>query len=143
MTTEFTPLASTIGGAMIGLSAVLLMAFHGKIAGISGIGARLFPPYQDSKLGERMVFILGLVAAPGLYALVTGAAAPMNISGSTGVLIAAGLLAGFGSVLGNGCTSGHGICGLSRLSVRSLVAVIVFMLTAIITVYVVRHVIGG
>jgi uncharacterized protein len=143
MTTEFTLVASAIGGAMIGLSAVLLMAFHGRIAGISGIGARLFPPYRDSKLAERLVFILGLVAAPGLYAVVNGAAAPMNISGSTGVLIAAGLLAGFGSVLGNGCTSGHGICGLSRLSVRSLVAVVVFMLTAIVTVYIVRHVIGG
>jgi uncharacterized protein len=137
--TEFTPLASTIGGAMIGLSAVLLMAFHGKIAGISGIGARLFPPYDDAKLLERVLFIAGLVLAPLFIAFLTGAPSVIDISTPTTLLVVAGLLVGFGSVLGNGCTSGHGICGLSRLSVRSLVAVAVFMAFAIVTVFVTRH----
>ncbi len=142
MTTEFTPLASTIGGGMIGLAAVLLMAVHGKIAGISGIGARLFPPYEDTKFSERLVFIFGLAAAPWIISVLTGARTVMEISASTGVLVLAGLLAGFGSVLGNGCTSGHGICGLSKFSTRSLVAVAVFMATAVVTVFVTRHVMG-
>ncbi len=139
MTTEFTPIASAIGGAMIGVSAVLLMATHGRIAGISGIVVRMFPPYLDKDAGGRFMFILGLVAAPLLYATLTGTWAAMTIAASTGVLIAAGLLVGFGSIWGNGCTSGHGICGLSRLSVRSLVAVATFMTTAIITVFIARH----
>jgi uncharacterized protein len=143
MATDFTPLASTIGGAMIGLSAVLLMAGHGKIAGISGIGARLFPPYQDSKLSERLVFIAGLAAAPFLISVLTGQIIAVEIATSPYMLVVAGVLAGFGSVLGGGCTSGHGICGMSRLSVRSFVAVAVFMVTAIITVFVVRHGMGG
>jgi uncharacterized protein len=143
MATEFTPVASAIGGGMIGLAAVLLMAFQGKIAGISGIGARLFPPYVDSKLPERVVFLFGLAAAPFVISILTGAQAVMNVSATTGILLIAGVLTGFGSVLGGGCTSGHGICGLSRLSVRSLVAVLVFMATAIVTVFVTRHVIGG
>jgi uncharacterized protein len=141
MTTEFTPWASLIGGCMIGVSAVLLMATHGRIAGISGIAVRMFPPYLDKDATGRMLFILGLIAAPLLYAALTGAWAPMTITGSIGMLIAAGLLVGFGSVWGNGCTSGHGICGLSRLSLRSFVAVAVFMTTAIITVFITRHMI--
>ncbi len=141
MTTEFTPLASLIGGAMIGVSAVMLMATHGRIAGISGIAVRMFPPYLDKDALGRIVFILGLIAAPFLYATMIGAWAPMTITGSSGVLIIAGLLVGFGSIWGNGCTSGHGICGLSRLSMRSLVAVATFMTTAIITVFITRHLI--
>jgi uncharacterized protein len=139
MVTDFTPVASSIGGAMIGASAVLLMATHGRIAGISGIAVRMFPPYLDKDAAGRLLFIVGLVAAPMLYATLTGAWAPMTIAGSSGALVAAGLLVGFGSVWGNGCTSGHGICGLSRLSVRSLVAVATFMTAAIITVYFTRH----
>jgi uncharacterized protein len=137
--TEFTPLASTIGGAMIGLSAVLLMASHGRIAGISGIAVRMMPPYLDKDALGRVLFILGVVLAPIVYATVTGAWAPMSIAGGTGLMVIAGLLVGFGSIWGNGCTSGHGICGLSRLSVRSLVAVATFMTTAIITVFITRH----
>lgn len=139
MTTEFTPFASAIGGAMIGASAVLLMATHGRIAGISGIAVRMFPPYLDKDAAGRVMFILGLVAAPLLFSLLSGGWAPMTIAASSGLLVAAGLLVGFGSVWGNGCTSGHGICGLSRLSVRSLVAVATFMAIAIITVFIVRH----
>jgi uncharacterized protein len=138
--TEFTPLASTIGGAMIGLAAVLLMATHGRIAGISGIAVRMFPPFLDRDAVGRVLFILGLIAAPLLHATVTGSWAPMNISGGIPLMIAAGAIAGFGSVWGNGCTSGHGICGMSRLSARSIVAVGIFMTTAIITVYVTRHI---
>lgn len=139
MTTEFTPFASLIGGAMIGVSAVLLMATHGRIAGISGIAVRMFPPYLDKDAAGRVLFILGLIAAPMVYAAVTGAFAPMTVAASSGLLVAAGLLVGFGSIWGSGCTSGHGICGLSRLSIRSLVAVATFMTTAIITVFIFRH----
>jgi uncharacterized protein len=137
--TEFTPLASSMGGAMIGAAAVLLMASHGRIAGISGIAVRMFPPFMDKDATGRVAFILGLVAAPVLYAALTGAWAPITIVGGAPVLVVAGLLVGFGSVWGSGCTSGHGICGLSRLSLRSLVAVVTFMATAIITVFVTRH----
>ncbi len=139
MMTEFTPFASTIGGAMIGASAVLLMATHGRIAGISGIAVRMFPPYLDQDATGRVMFILGLVAAPLLYATLSGGWAPMTIAGSSALLVVAGLLVGFGSIWGGGCTSGHGICGLSRLSFRSLVAVATFMATAIITVFIIRH----
>jgi uncharacterized protein len=139
MLTEFTPVASTIGGIMIGLAAVALMATHGRIAGISTIAVRMFPPYLDKETTGRIAFIIGLVAAPALFATVTGVWAPMTISGNTATLIAAGLLVGFGSILGNGCTSGHGICGLSRLSKRSFAAVAIFMAAAIITVFITRH----
>ena len=139
--TEFTPLASLIGGDMIGVSAVLLMATHGRIAGISGIAVRMFPPYLDKDSLGRIVFILGLGAAPALYATFNGSWAPLTISADSKMLVTAGLLVGFGSVWGNGCTSGHGICGLSRLSLRSLVAVVTFMATAIITVYITHHLI--
>jgi uncharacterized protein len=136
--TDFTPLASLIGGAMIGLAAVLLMASHGRIAGISGIAVRMFPPYLDKEAGGRIAFVVGLVVAPLLYATVTGAWAPMTISSNLTPLAIAGVLAGFGAVWGNGCTSGHGVCGLSRLSVRSLASVITFMAVAAITVYFAR-----
>lgn len=139
MTTEFTPWASMIGGALIGMSAVLLMATHGRIAGISGIAVRMFPPYFDSLAQRRVLFILGLLAGPLLYKTVGGNWPPLTIAADTPTLLVAGLLVGFGSVWGGGCTSGHGVCGLSRLSKRSFIAVGVFMATAAITVYVTRH----
>jgi uncharacterized protein len=139
MTTEFTPWASLIGGAMIGLASVLLMLTHGRIAGISGIAVRMFPPYLDDGSKGRAVFVLGLIAGPLVYAVLAGGRAPLDIDNTPVMLVIAGLLVGFGSVWGNGCTSGHGICGLSRLSVRSLVAVCCFMATAMITVYITRH----
>ena len=137
--TSFTPVASLLGGALIGLSAVLLMWATGRIAGVSGIAARLFPPYEDRELAGRLAFVVGLVAAPLLVLLVTGRLPAQTIAATTPVLIIAGLLVGFGSVWGSGCTSGHGVCGLSRLSVRSLVATITFMATGIATVFVIRH----
>jgi uncharacterized protein len=138
--TQFTPLASLIGGALIGLSAVGLMLFQGRIAGISGIASRLLPPYGDSALAGRIAFVGGIVIAPLAYFATTGGLPPQTVEVGALVLVIAGLLVGFGSVWGNGCTSGHGICGLSRFSLRSLVAVLVFMATAVATVTVVRHV---
>lgn len=137
--TSFTPIASLLGGALIGLSAVLLMWATGRIAGVSGIAARLFPPYEDGELAGRLAFVAGLIAAPVLVRLVTGSLPAQTIAAGTPMLIVAGLLTGFGAVWGSGCTSGHGVCGLSRLSVRSLVATIIFMATGVATVFVIRH----
>jgi uncharacterized protein len=141
--TEFTPLASLVGGMMIGLAAALLMLLQGRIAGISGIAGRLLPPYEDGALASRLGFVLGLVAAPLVAAAIAGDGIEQQVSANLPLMVAAGVLVGFGSVLGNGCTSGHGVCGLSRLSQRSFVATGIFMATAFATVYVVRHVIGG
>ncbi|AWC24070.1 putative transporter component [Aminobacter sp. MSH1] len=141
--TEFTPIASTVGGVLIGLSAVLLMAWDGRIAGISGIAARLLPPYLDGALLSRLGFVLGLVAAPLAYAAISSTDVVQTVSSNLPLMALAGLLVGFGSVYGNGCTSGHGVCGLSRLSLRSLVATLTFMATAFATVFAVRHVLGA
>ena len=137
--TPFTPMASLLGGALIGLSAVLLMWATGRIAGVSGIAARLFPPYEDREFAGRLAFVAGLVAAPILVRIVSGSLPVQTIAAGTPVLIVAGLLTGFGAVWGSGCTSGHGVCGLSRLSMRSLVATITFMVTAMVTVFLMRH----
>lgn len=137
--TSFTPIASAAGGALIGLSAVLLMALKGRIAGVSGIASRLLPPYEDREFAGRLAFVAGLVAAPVLVWLATGRFPAQTIEAGTPILLVAGLLVGFGSVWGNGCTSGHGVCGLSRLSMRSLVATATFMATAILTVFVMRQ----
>jgi uncharacterized membrane protein YedE/YeeE len=139
VTTSFTPLASVIGGALIGLAAVMLLAFTGRVAGVSGIASRLLPPYEDKEFAGRLAFVTGLVVAPLLVWLVTGSLPHQSIQAGAAVLVIAGLLVGFGSVWGNGCTSGHGVCGLSRLSMRSLVATVTFMATAIVTVFLVRH----
>lgn len=138
--TQFTPVASLVGGALIGLSAVLLMWLNGRIAGVSGIAVRLFPPYTDSELPGRVAMITGLVVAPLVYGLVAGSIPVPTIASSLPLLVIAGLIVGFGSVWGNGCTSGHGVCGLSRLSVRSMVATVAFMATAIATVFITRHI---
>jgi uncharacterized membrane protein YedE/YeeE len=139
--TEFTPAASLIGGALIGFASVLLMVFKGRIAGVSGIVVRLFPPYDDGELFGRIAFLVGLIGAPVLVGYLAGTLQSQTVTATAPVLLVAGLLVGFGSVWGNGCTSGHGVCGLSRLSMRSVVAVCTFMGTAIMTVFLVRHVI--
>ena len=141
--TEFTPLTSLIGGAMIGLSAVLLMAWEGRIAGISGIAGRLLPPYRDGAFLSRLGFVVGLIAAPLLAVAITGREIVQTVPSNLPLMIMAGLLVGFGCVYGNGCTSGNGVCGLSRLSLRSLVATLVFMATGFATVFLARHVIGA
>lgn len=136
-------IAAIAGGVLIGLAAVLLMAAAGRIAGVSGIVARLLPPYSDDQAVARLAFLVGLLLAPLLYAFASGNAVPIDIAASTPVLVAAGLLVGFGAVRGGGCTSGHGVCGIARLSPRSLLATGTFMATGIATVFIVRHVIGG
>ncbi len=128
---------------VIGLSAVLLMLLEGRIAGISGIAGRLLPPYRDGAFLSRFGFVIGLVAAPFAMMALTGDAVEQTVSSNIALMVAAGLLVGFGTVWGSGCTSGHGVCGLSRLSARSLAATVVFMATAIVTVFLVRHVIGA
>jgi uncharacterized protein len=139
ITTPFTPIASLIGGALIGLSAVMLMALTGRVAGVSGIAARLFPPYADHEFAGRLAFVAGLVVAPVVMLIATARLPVQTIQANTTILILAGFLVGFGSVWGNGCTSGHGVCGISRLSLRSVVATITFMAVGILTVFVARH----
>jgi uncharacterized protein len=139
---NFTPLSAAIGGALIGLSAVLLMLLTGRIAGISGIFGGLLNSGSNDK-GWRMAFIAGLILAPLISGAIGYAMPAPKLPSSWIVIIAAGLLVGFGARLGGGCTSGHGICGVARLSVRSIVATAIFMLTAIATVAVTRHVLGG
>lgn len=137
--TEFTPIASLLGGGLIGVAAVMMMAATGRIAGVSGIASRLLPPYADAAFAGRLAFVLGLVATPLFVWFAAGEAPAITIDAGPGLLVVAGLLVGFGAVWGNGCTSGHGVCGLSRLSLRSLVATLTFMATAIATVFVMRH----
>lgn len=136
--TTFTPVPALLGGALIGSAAVAMMAVSGRIAGVSGFASRLLPPYADGAFAGRAAFVLGLVLAPLLFAGLAGAQAPV-IRLPPGLVAIAGLLVGFGAVWGNGCTSGHGVCGLSRLSLRSLVATVTFMATAMATVFVMRH----
>jgi hypothetical protein len=143
MPTTFTPLSALAGGALIGLAAVVLMASTGRIAGISGIAARLLPPYTDDAVLGRLAFIAGIVVAPFAVMAVTGAPVAQTVPTNLWLMAAAGLLVGFGSVFGSGCTSGHGVCGLARLSPRSIVATLVFMASAVATVFVARHVVGG
>ena len=138
MPTEFTPVSALLGGMLIGLAATLLYAGIGRIAGISGILNRALE--QRSERGWRVAFLLGLIAAAGLWFACNGIAPRTGFP--LGWLLLAGLLVGFGTRLGNGCTSGHGICGLARLSKRSLIAVLVFMGSGVATVYLLRHVLA-
>jgi uncharacterized protein len=136
----FDPVSALAGGALIGLAAVLLMLLNGRIAGVSGIlGAAL----TGDDRGWRVAFLIGLVAAPLLLGAV-GRPLPMPwMPSSFAIVIAAGLLVGFGTRLGGGCTSGHGVCGIARLSPRSITATLVFMATAMVVVAVMRHGLGG
>jgi hypothetical protein len=139
---NFTPISAAIGGALIGLAAVLLMLFDGRIAGVTGIADGLINPRTDDRLW-RLAFIAGLIAAP-LTAALVGHVVPMpQMPANYAIIAVAGLLVGFGTRLGNGCTSGHGICGIARLSSRSIVATLVFMAAAIVVVALMRHAIGG
>ncbi len=141
METQFTPLASLFGGLLIGLSAVILMATNGRIAGISGIVSRLLPPAVERPgVQQGLLFVLGLIGGIPLYALLAGGAPPSLVSGNLPLMAIAGLLVGFGAAFGSGCTSGHGVCGISRFSMRSIIATMTFMATAFVTVFVLRHV---
>jgi uncharacterized protein len=139
---NFTPVSAAIGGGLIGLSAVLLMLLTGRIAGISGILGRLLDWRADDK-DWRIAFIAGLILAPLMAGWMGYGMPAPKLPASWSVIIAAGLLVGFGTRLGGGCTSGHGICGVARLSTRSITATIIFMLTAIATVAVTHHLLGG
>ena len=136
---SYTPWASLAGGILIGVAASLLILFNGRIAGISGIVGGLFRP-KKTDTGWRIAFIGGLLGAPLIYRLFTELPA-IQIDANYGVLIAAGLIVGIGTRYGSGCTSGHGVCGLSRLSPRSLVATITFMAAGFAATYVARHLI--
>jgi uncharacterized membrane protein YedE/YeeE len=139
---DFTPLPALLGGLMIGLSASLLLFTHGRVAGISGIYAGVLPPRADD--GSFRVWFLGGLLLAGLgVRLVWPSAFTSSPVGGLGTIAVAGVLVGFGTRLGGGCTSGHGVCGMSRLSARSVVATLAFMATGVVTVYVVRHVLGG
>ncbi|WP_057092147.1 YeeE/YedE family protein [Comamonas thiooxydans] len=141
---EFTPWTSLVGGLLIGLSAALLIALLGRVAGISGIAGALLQLLTWSSVrqwGWRLAFILGMIAAPLVWSLFAPLPA-MQLPSSPAIIIAAGLLVGFGTRMSSGCTSGHGVCGLSRLSPRSLAATATFIATGAITVFVIRHVIA-
>jgi uncharacterized membrane protein YedE/YeeE len=139
---NFTPASAAVGGGLIGLSAVLLMLLTGRIAGVSGIFGGLLN-FRNYDIGWRIAFIAGLILAPLIAGWMGYGMVLPQMSGSWTVIIAAGLLVGFGTRLGDGCTSGHGICGVARLSGRSIAATVIFMLTAIATVAVTRHLFGG
>ncbi len=142
MSTTFTPLASLAGGVLIGIAASLLLLLDGRVAGISGIVGGLVVP-RPGHVSWRASFVGGLVAGGGLLRLLDPAATAVVVDVGTVTVVLAGFLVGFGTSLGGGCTSGHGVCGLSRGSPRSLVATLSFMATGALTVFVVRHVLGG
>ncbi|MBI1246089.1 MAG: YeeE/YedE family protein [Alphaproteobacteria bacterium] len=137
---DFHPIPALVGGAMIGLASVMLMAFAGRIAGTSGIAQRLFPPYVDNVMPGRIAYLAGLIAAPGAMMLAGLAKSGPQIDAGLPLLLFAGALVGFGSVWGNGCTSGHGVCGIARLSIRSFAAAGTFTAAAMVSTYIVRHV---
>jgi len=140
--TEFTPWSALAGGTLIGLASAVLLLASGRIAGISGITAGLLRPW-DGEGTWRWMFIAGLILGSVLYGLFGGDLAAVQIDANTATLIGGGLLVGIGTRLGGGCTSGHGVCGISRLSVRSITATLIFMATAAVVVFVMRHILGG
>ena len=139
MLNEYLP--ALAGGFAIGAAATLLLLLNGRIAGISGIAWGAISGQADN--AWRWLFLVGLVLGPVLYHFITGSAAPAPSAAPWWLVIAGGLLVGFGVRMGSGCTSGHGVCGLGRLSVRSLAATMTFMATGILTVFILRHVLGG
>jgi len=141
--TSFTPVESLIGGALIGVAAVLLMALHGRIAGVTGILSGLLPPAPAEDWTWRLAFLLGMVASPLVYWFAVGQPVEIEVPVSASSLLLGGAIVGVGVTYGAGCTSGHGVCGLARLSRRSVVATLTFMATTAVTVFIVRHLIGG
>jgi uncharacterized membrane protein YedE/YeeE len=139
---EFTPVLSIIGGILIGFAAISLLLSHGRIAGISGIISGILHPEKDDSLW-RVVFILGMLVGAILIRWLHPDALAIEIDVSSAAILLAGFLVGMGTRIGNGCTSGHGVCGIGRLSVRSIVAVFIFFSCAAITTWVTRHLIGG
>jgi uncharacterized membrane protein YedE/YeeE len=138
--TNFSPWSGALGGVAIGLAAGLMILLLGRIAGVSGIVAGLLPPSKND-VAWRVAFVLGLIVSAALWRLAGAARAPVFDIGY-GATILAGLLVGFGARLAGGCTSGHGVCGLSRLSPRSLAATLAFMTSGVLTVFTLRHLLG-
>lgn len=143
METEFTPIASLSGGVLIGLAAVLLMWLRGRIFGATGVLAGVLLPASQYDWTWRALLLAGMVCGPWVYFMLSGTPVPIEVPVSTAMLAVGGVIVGIGVTLGSGCTSGHGVCGMARLSPRSFVATGTFMLTTAITVYLVRHVFGG
>ena len=137
----FTPWSAAAGGALIGIAAAMFVLLNGRIAGISGVLGGLLKPARGD-IAWRLAFVAGIVGAPLLYALFAPLPQP-GITAGTGGLVLAGLLVGVGTRYGSGCTSGHGVCGISRLSLRSVAATATFMGTGFVTVFIVRHVLGS
>jgi uncharacterized membrane protein YedE/YeeE len=138
---NFTPVSALIGGGLIGLAAAMLLIVNGRIAGVSGVVGDLLRPVESDS-GWRIAFVGGLIAGPLFYQLVAGQMLTVTIDAMLPVLIVAGFLVGFGTNLGAGCTSGHGVCGIARFSPRSLIATVIFMSAGAITVYIARHVVS-
>ncbi|MCY0149712.1 YeeE/YedE family protein [Hoeflea sp. G2-23] len=138
METEFTPWLSLAGGVLIGLSATLLMAMNGRIAGMTGILTGIIPPFSTD-WAWRIAFLVGAIVAPVIY-LFAGGEIAYAVPVSLPLLILGGLIVGVGVYYGAGCTSGHGVCGMARLSPRSIAATATFMIATAVTVYVVRHI---
>lgn len=138
--THFTPWAALAGGVLLGLASALFVLLNGRVLGISGIVGGLLRP-RAGDIGWRLAFLLGMLVAPILYWLVVGPTQP-RIDASWGMVVIAGLLVGVGTRYGSGCTSGHGVCGLSRMSPRSLVATLAFMGAGFVTVFLIRHALG-
>ncbi|MDP6218543.1 MAG: YeeE/YedE family protein [Alphaproteobacteria bacterium] len=138
---SFTPMASLVGGVMIGVAALLLMLLHGRVMGISGILGGIVRPAARDDVPWRLLFVAGALLGPLAVIYLVGRPVEVVPVASGLVLPVAGFLVGLGTAIGSGCTSGHGICGLARLSMRSAAAVGMFMITAVVTVYIVRHVV--
>jgi uncharacterized membrane protein YedE/YeeE len=143
MMTEFTPYQSLLGGALIGLSAVLLMLVHGRIMGATGILSGFIMPATASDWLWRTDVLAGMISGPAAYRALTGSFPDIAVPVSTPLLLAGGFIVGIGVTFGSGCTSGHGVCGIARLSPRSIAATLTFMATTFATVFVVRHLLGA
>lgn len=141
METTFTPLQALLGGSLIGMSAVALMALHGRVAGMTGILSGAIMPKGD--WDWRLAFLIGAIFAPMVTLLLTGMSLPLQADLPSWAIVLGGLLVGIGVTFSGGCTSGHGVCGIARLSSRSIVATVTFMATTFVTVFVVRHMLGG
>ena len=136
---DFTPVSGLVGGLLIGLSVTLMLLLNGRIAGISGIVGGLLAP-KDEDTGWRVAFVAGLLIGAMAYILAVGGPAPVDVLASPPAILVGGLLVGFGTRLGSGCTSGHGLCGMARISRRSMVATAVFFGVAMLTVFLTRQV---
>lgn len=143
METAFTPIASTIGGVLIGTASVLLMLTLGRIMGATGILAGFFSPASRDDFYWRAAILAGMISGPLVYLIFMGEMPAVQVPVSTPMLLVGGFIVGIGVTFGSGCTSGHGVCGMARLSPRSIAAVATFMVFTGITVFVIRHVIGA